>query len=776
MGRFFYEMTPETKKENIIIFNDVRISVLLPNLLRIEKQQFTDDATQIVINRDLAVNKFSIKQTKNTLSLTTEEVIFYIDLKKGVVLKVKFLKSGNVVKYNPKNNLLGTTRTLDMVNGDTHLDKGILSIDGLSMVDDSKSLLLKDEKVLPRQKCQDYYYFACEDSFEKVLYMFYSLTGFTPLIPKYALGNWWSRYKAYTQDEYLTLMKTFKQKRIPFTIATIDMDWHYVDVISKFGKEAKPQGTDNIVDKFYYSLRLPGWTGYTWNEELFPDYQKLLKELKAMNYHITLNIHPSQGIRFFERQYADFAENMGINPKSKQEIKFQVGNQKFWANYFDLLHHPYEKDGVSFWWIDWQQGKKSDVEGLDPLWALNHYHTVDMLSEKKRPLILSRYAGLGSHRYPIGFSGDSIISWASLNFQPYFTSTSSNAGYTWWSHDIGGHQRGIKDDELALRWLQLGVFSPINRLHSTSNEFMGKEPWKYQSYIERIMEKYLRLRQRLIPYIYSYNYLTHKYGRPLIEPLYYHEKYEDVMKYRNEYFFGNLLVMPITHRIDKKTGLAYEDVYIPDGTYTDIFNKRIYQGGYYTLARDLDNIIVLAKSGSIIPLYLDDDNSLNYQKGLEIKLFHGNSSFLFYDDEGDNLPDIDRKFVIVKMEQIESEGQILFSMTAEGNKELLSLERKIKITFEDVVKGKMQYEGKEYDLNSLIINYHGQDVKVVLKEYQVLENLPYREEAINIISRYQTSNHKKLKKYLPLVNDITKPIKKEKIDMIAIDELRKVKR
>ena len=250
MGRFFYEMTPETKKENIIIFNDVRISVLLPNLLRIEKQQFTDDATQIVINREFAVNKFSIKQTKNILSLTTEEVIFYIDLKKGVVLKVKFLKSGNVVKYNPKNNLLGTTRTLDMVNGDTHLDKGILSIDGLSMVDDSKSLLLKDEKVLPRQKCQDYYYFACEDSFEKVLYMFYSLTGFTPLIPKYALGNWWSRYKAYTQDEYLTLIKTFKQKRIPFTVATIDMDWHYVDVISKFGKEAKPQGTDNIVDKF----------------------------------------------------------------------------------------------------------------------------------------------------------------------------------------------------------------------------------------------------------------------------------------------------------------------------------------------------------------------------------------------------------------------------------------------------------------------------------------------------------------------------------------------
>ena len=128
------------------------------------------------------------------------------------------------------------------------------------------------------------------------------------------------------------------------------------------------------------------------------------------------------------------------------------------------------------------------------------------------------------------------------------------------------------------------------------------------------------------------------------------------------------------------------------------------------------------------------------------------------------------------MKQTEKDGQIIFSMTAEGDKELLSLERKIKITFEDVIKGKMQYENKEYDLNSLIINYHGQEVQIVLKDYQVLENLPYREEAIDIVSRYQISNQRKLKKYLPLVNDITKPLKKEKIDMIAIEELRKIKR
>ena len=128
---------------------------------------------------------------------------------------------------------------------------------------------------------------------------------------------------------------------------------------------------------------------------------------------------------------------------------------------FKYLHHPNERNGVDFWWIDWQQGSNSKIEGLDPLWMLNHYHYLDNKRNGKRGLILSRYAGIGSHRYPIGFSGDSVISWDSLDFQPYFTANASNVGYGWWSHDIGGHMNGIKDDELATRWVQFGVFSPI---------------------------------------------------------------------------------------------------------------------------------------------------------------------------------------------------------------------------------------------------------------------------------------------------------------------------
>ena len=147
-----------------------------------------------------------------------------------------------------------------------------------------------------------------------------------------------------------------------------------------------------------------------------------------------------------------------------------------------------EDEGVDFWWLDWQQGTNTKVEGLDPLWMLNHYHFLDSAREGKRPMTFSRYAGVGSHRYPVGFSGDTVISWESLAFQPYFTNTASNIGYGWWSHDIGGHMQGTRDDELEARWYQYGVFAPINRLHSTQNEYIVKEPWRFRKEVCETMK------------------------------------------------------------------------------------------------------------------------------------------------------------------------------------------------------------------------------------------------------------------------------------------------
>lgn len=115
--------------------------------------------------------------------------------------------------------------------------------------------------------------------------------------------------------------------------------------------------------------------------------------------------------------------------------------------YFDM-HHRMEAEGVDFWWLDWQQGGVTRQKGLDPLWMLNHMHYLDSGRGGNWPLTFSRYAGPGSHRYPVGFSGDTIVTWESLAFQPQFTATASNIGYGWWSHDIGGHMFGYRNEEL----------------------------------------------------------------------------------------------------------------------------------------------------------------------------------------------------------------------------------------------------------------------------------------------------------------------------------------
>jgi hypothetical protein len=144
---------------------------------------------------------------------------------------------------------------------------------------------------------------------------------------------------------------------------------------------------------------------------------------------------------------------------------------------------------------------------------------------------------------------------ASLDFQPEFTATASNVGYGWWSHDVGGHIHGVRDDELATRWVQLGLFSPILRLHSTNNPFLVKEPWLYPLEARAAMGDALRFRHRLVPYLHTMNHRASAEGIPLVRPMYYLAPEEDrAYDVPNQFAFGSeLLVAPITTRRDTVT-------------------------------------------------------------------------------------------------------------------------------------------------------------------------------------------------------------------------------
>jgi hypothetical protein len=150
--------------------------------------------------------------------------------------------------------------------------------------------------------------------------------------------------------------------------------------------------------------------------------------------------------------------------------------------------------------MDWQQGRRTAGSDLDPLWWLNHLHFLDLgRNPARRSFAFSRWGGLGSHRYPVGFSGDTVVSWRSLAFQVHFTATAANVAFGWWSHDIGGHMEGIEDAELYVRWLQFGVFSPILRLHSTQNPFHERRPWGWDAQTLALARSAMRLRHALIP-------------------------------------------------------------------------------------------------------------------------------------------------------------------------------------------------------------------------------------------------------------------------------------
>lgn len=626
-------------REQTYTYKNMRVSVITEKIIRIEKyddNKFIDNATQMVICRNFCNTDVSFTNDDKYIKVNTDNYSYRIDFTN---LKTEVLENNKWISPSNKTNLGGTARTLDGTFGVLgswktkkeykdhfcfeHMRKGIFSSNGIAEIDDSNSFLFNEDGSinLRNNKGTDKYIFYFGDDYLGGLKEFSLLCGKTPLLPKYALGNWWSRYYAYTQDEYLNLIKRFSDENIPFTVATIDMDWHIVKNVPKDVKPTIIQGA--------------GWTGYTFEKELFPDYKAFLKELKNSNLAVTMNLHPGDGCRYYETQYNDMCAACNQNPEEKKPVKFNLTDKTFTKAYFDILHHPYENDGVDFWWIDWQQGTSSkDMLGLDPLWLLNHYHFIDNNRDKNDGIILSRYAGIGSHRYPIGFSGDTFVCWKSLDFQPWFTANASNVGYTWWSHDIGGHMWNKGDCELYLRWLQLGVFSPINRLHS-NNKSISKEPWNFKD-VEETAKEYLRLRHRLIPYIYSCNVKTSSDGIPLICPMYYYDKSDKAYsrKYKNQYWFGpELIVAPVTQKSVK--GKPNCRFYLPEGKWTDIFTGKEYSAGEYEIYCELENYPVFAKSGAIIPkLTAKDSNDYSFDS-LEIDIYKGNGDFTVYDSENE---------------------------------------------------------------------------------------------------------------------------------------------
>ena len=758
--RFKIECSPIAPEKNVIVRKNIRFTVITPCLLRVEVQKegkFCDEPTQSVWFRDFCECDFQVSEANGNIEIRTEKAAFVYSLKANKMLNIKLADGRNVRNFKA-GNLKGTSRTLDITAID-RVGNGVCSRNGVAILNDSNTLAIKpDGTILPRDNAEkDIYYFAYGNDYIGATTDLYNLTGKVPLIPRYALSNWWSRYKDYSQEEYLSLMDRFKAEEIPITVATVDMDWHWVKIKEKFGKDSHKVSKHLNFMEYVYDVWSTGWTGYSFNTELFPDPDGFLKKLKEDNYKITFNIHPSMGVRWFEDQYEEMCEAMGQNPEEKKPVKFDITDKKFTEKYFDILHRPFEEKGVDFWWIDWQQGKNTAVKGLDPLWALNHYHFLDNAKDNHRPLILSRFCGAGSQRYPLGFSGDTTQTWKSLDYQPGFTATASNVAYPWWSHDIGGHCMGIKNDELYLRWVQLGVYSPVMRLHSTNNEFMGKEPWNYSGSVGKIATEALRFRHRLLPYIYTMNYRTHTECRAICEPMYYaYPEDENAYKCRNEFFFGTeLIVAPITRPTSPKTRMASVKVWIPEGRYTDIFTGRIYSGNKFVeMYRDLETIPVLAKEGTILPLAVNDrTNDSSNPESLELLVYRGNNTFTLYEDDGETLSYKDGEYLKTAFTVAEKGNTVSFKIeNAEGTASVVPQARTYTVSFKDIISGDVTVNGEKAQTKTVngtlsVTLTAGAEAttEITVQNCEYLKNTERRQALIHTVAKFQTLNDTKNK-------------------------------
>ena len=625
--------------------NHVRFTVISDGAVRMEYApdgQFVDTKSFVAVQRAYPAADYRVKRGA-WIEIATPKMVLRYRKNSGPFtasnLSVRSPKGAAVpFVWKPgmqqKGNLKGTYRTLDGYDGDTYvyderrpkmpIEDGLLATDGWTLIDDSDNFLFDGDKEWewvekrPDDGAQDWYFLAYGHDYKAALRDFTLFAGKMPLPPRYAFGYWWSRYWAYSDKELRTLVKNFRAYDIPLDVLVIDMDWHYTD-----GDRG-------------------GWTGWSWNRTLFPDPAKFLRWLDGEGIRSTFNLHPADGVRCGEDSYADVARDMGIDPASKQTVPWVSSDKKFIRSIFRRILTPMERDGVDFWWLDWQQQPTDPaVEGLSNTWWLNYVFFSDMEKNRDvRPMLYHRWGGLGNHRYQIGFSGDASITWASLDFQPYFNSTASNVLYGYWSHDIGGHHMADRiDPELYIRWMQFGALSPVMRTHSAKSAGLKKEVWNFAPEHADILRSTIRQRYALAPYIYTMARKAYDEGISLCRPMYYEwPEASEAYAFRNQYLFGDdILVAPVT--APGKEGYATVKVWLPEGKWYEWQTGTMLDGGR-TVERTfaLDEYPVYVRAGAILPMYGDTVKNLNANdEEILLTLFPGGSGeFSLYEDNGDD--------------------------------------------------------------------------------------------------------------------------------------------
>ena len=603
----------KAKKENIILGKTFRISILTDRLVRLEynKQgKFEDKPTQRVLYRAFPKNNYTITQSETLMQIVTSN--FTIDyVKEHTFIGSKIAPSSNLkitlnntdrsCNYNhPEARNFGTIAySLDDFKGKLKLDKGLYSTDGFCFIDDSNSMILNENGTFSKRKDDelDFYVFMYKKDFGLCLQDYYKLTGYPMMVPRYALGNWWHKNTNYNNNDIYKLIKKFDEEDIPLSVFMLGDKWHTLE---------EPFSINNT------SI----------------DINNLKKYLAGKSVKLALTLEPNLNVTNSSSIY----QKVSSLVKDNNNFNFLPLDNNRLNIYTTEVIYKLINNGIDIFNLKYIN--PSDKLSLA---LLNHYHyAYESMSLNKRGFVMTRNHNVAIHRYGVVNTGETNVDWNTLSILPRYNSSASNMGISYICNAIGGYRNGIEDFELFIRYIQFGVFSPLLVLASDDGKYYRREPWRWNLSQEEIIKKYLQLRHKLIPYIYTESYIYHKSGSPIVQPLYYqYPKIYDEPMYVNQYFFGqSMLVCPITKKKNIVMDRVVQKLFIPDGIWYELESGKKYPGNKYYMSFYKDeDYPVFCKEGSIIVMSLD--YGVGNPVNLEVDVFPGsNGEYKLYEDDG----------------------------------------------------------------------------------------------------------------------------------------------
>jgi len=509
------------------------------------------------------------------------------------------------------------------------------------------SLGFNNQNTFKSQAGQRVSFFVIVGDYDAIYRGYRLLTGDVPMLPKSAYGYIQCKQRYRTQAELMDVAKGYRDRKLP--IDDLVIDWF---TYTKMGQ-------------------------MDMDPEAWPDPVGMLKQLHAMDYHVMISVWPrfTQGSRYYDtilkngwfEHLADGTPTNGL-PYNRAGSDIDTTNPDAAKWYWSIVKENYVDKGFDAFWADetepdvppngsyFKIGPGTQFFNTYPLFHTAAFYRGMRADMKERALILARDSYLGAqHNGAIFWSSDISPNWDTLKRQVSTGINFTASGMPYWSTDIGGWQGlpyahtpehpplldpsdarenvGRYDDypELYTRWFEYGAFQPNFRSHGTRSH---NEVWSYGKQAEPILEKYLRLRYQLMPYIYSLGWQTHETGAPFMRGLFLDFPNDpNVADIGDEYMFGPaLLIAPVTEQ-----GATERKVYLPAGSdwYNFWTNERIHGGQRITVQAPIDTIPVFVRAGSILPLGVPIQSTNEKQAVEKVRVYPGaNAQFTLYSDDG----------------------------------------------------------------------------------------------------------------------------------------------